>query len=167
MLLNRSEVRRLEKAAREKDRKHLIEWAESYENQILDILRLNYEKAYEEEMQLSISNFITALAYTLIYTEEWQFKKENLSGFLQDLFATVDMFRTGEYKPQDYADNLKQYGFIVDTYDYTKVFKKKNEEYIKLAEEYRQKITEVDKLKSEYERKLEQLNKDSTHSYQN
>ena len=41
-LINRDELRRLEKAAREKDNKHLVAWAEQFEDQI----RREYEKSF-------------------------------------------------------------------------------------------------------------------------
>ena len=65
-LLDRNELRRLEKAAREKDKKHLMEWAIAYE----DMLRKEYEKAYEDEIQNAIDNFLVAIAYTLHFNEK-------------------------------------------------------------------------------------------------
>ena len=31
-----------------------------------------------------------------------------------DLFATVDMFRRGEYSPEDYIQQLKEYGIDLE-----------------------------------------------------
>ena len=60
-LLNRNEIRRLEKAAREKDKKHLLEWAIQFE----DSIRRIFEKEYQDEIQTSVDNFMIAVAYTL------------------------------------------------------------------------------------------------------
>ena len=38
-LINRNDIRRLEKAAREKDKKHLLEWADRLEQQISQDLK--------------------------------------------------------------------------------------------------------------------------------
>ena len=64
--MDRFELRRLEKAAREKDKRHLIDWAKQYEDQIEANLRKEYEKVYQEEIQNSIDNFVVALSYTLV-----------------------------------------------------------------------------------------------------
>ena len=44
--MNRDELRRLQKAARDKDLNKLREWAELYERQLQEILRREYEKLY-------------------------------------------------------------------------------------------------------------------------
>lgn len=42
---------------------------------------------------------------------------------MEDLYVSIDMYRTGEYKPQDYEKELKDNGVLLDHYDYDKVFK--------------------------------------------
>lgn len=114
-ILNRNELRRLEKAAREKDKRHLADWAKQYDNQI----RLEYEKAYHEEIDHSINVFLTAVAYTAHFSEETKLGKKKLPEFMEDLFVSIDMFRTGEYKPEEYKEELEKNGIYQDMYDYT------------------------------------------------
>lgn len=113
-ILNRNELRRLEKAAREKDKRHLVDWAKQYDNQI----RLEYEKAYHEEIDHSINVFLTAVAYTAHFSEETKLGKKKLPEFMEDLFVSIDMFRTGEYKPEEYKEELEKNGIYQDMYDY-------------------------------------------------
>ena len=113
-ILNRNELRRLEKAAREKDKRHLADWAMQYDNQI----RLEYEKAYHEEINHSINVFLTAVAYTAHFSEETKLGKKKLPEFMEDLFVSIDMFRTGEYKPEEYKEELEKNGIYQDMYDY-------------------------------------------------
>ena len=113
-ILNRTELRRLEKAAREKDKRHLVEWANQYDNQI----RLEYEKAYQDEINHSINVFLTAVAYTAHFSEETHLGKKKLPSFMSDLFVTIDMFRTGEYKPEEYKEELEKNGIYPDIYNY-------------------------------------------------
>lgn len=155
--MGRDELRRLQKAAREKDRKHLAEWAEAYEQQVIDCMIAEFEKEYQTQIQSTIDNLIVALAYTLIYSEEWDFNPDNLGDFMSDLFATIDLYRTGEYKPEDYIEDLKKHGLTIDSYDYSKVFKDKDKKYIDLAKQYSDKLDELNKLKLEYETKLQML----------
>ena len=117
-LINRDEIRRLEKAAREKDKKHLVEWAKRYEQQIEFIMRQYYEKMYQEEINDSINNFIFAVAYTAYFSEETNLNNETLPEFMSDLFATIDMYRTGEFTPQEYVKELSDNGFVVDDITY-------------------------------------------------
>lgn len=114
-ILNRNELRRLEKAAREKDKRHLADWAFQYNNQV----RLEYDKIYHEEIDRSINMLLTAVAYTAHFSEETHLGKQNLPSFMEDLFVTIDMFRTGEYKPEEYKEELEKNGIYQDIYDYT------------------------------------------------
>lgn len=105
-LTTREELRRLEKAARDKDKKKLLEWAEQFENQI----KKEYEEVMEEDLGNSIDIMCLALAYTLSYNEKTKFGVDRLTDFLDDFFVTVDMFSTGEYSPEDYAKQLEKKG---------------------------------------------------------
>ena len=156
--MDRFELRRLEKAAREKDKRHLIDWAKQYEDQIEANLRKEYEKVYQEEIQNSIDNFIVALSYTIVYTEEWKFDPNNLAGFLEDLFVTVDMYRTGESSPDQYREDLAKHGVIIDKADYNKIYKEKQARLDSLIEKYLNLIEETEKVKEEYHNKLDSLN---------
>lgn len=139
-LVNRDEIRRLEKAAREKDKKHLAEWAKRYEQMLLNILRKEYEEIYQDEINTSVNNILLALGYTLLYSEEIQIPKERIPDFIDDLMVTVDMYRTGEYKPQDYQEELKNLGVILDDVDYTRVYKKEKQKLLDLINEYEELI---------------------------
>lgn len=132
-LLNRNEIRRLEKAAREKDKKHLLEWARRFE----DSIRRIFEKEYQDEIQTSIDNFMIAVAYTLYFSEETVIKdKKDVGEFMSDLFSTLDLYRTGEYNPQEYKDILNKVGVFFDEYDYSKLYKNKLDKLDRLIKKY-------------------------------
>lgn len=136
-LLDRNELRRLEKAAREKDKKHLMEWAVAYE----DMLRREYEKAYEDEIQNAIDNFLVAIVYTLHFNEKTKFGPKKLADFMEDLMVTVDMYRMGEYKPDEYLEELKKCGVYFEKHDWSKIYREKEGPYQKAvmkAREYLQ-----------------------------
>ena len=106
-IVSREEIRRLEKAARDKDKKKLADWIKSFEIQIDTILRKNYEQAYQDEVIQSVENTMIAVAYTAYFSEENYIDKENIADYMSDLFSTLDLYRTGEYTPQEYKDILK------------------------------------------------------------
>lgn len=123
-IVSREELRRLEKAAKDKNKAKLAEWIKQFEGYLDSMFRKDYVRACQEEVINNFNNIITAVAYTSYFSEENYIDKHNLADFMADLFTTIDMFRTGEYKPQEYADILKQEGVILDNYDSDLVYKK-------------------------------------------
>ena len=142
---NRDEIRRLQKAARDNDKRKLAEWMEQFYAQIYEKLRKEFEKAYHDEVQDGIDNLLLALSYTLYFSEETTIKKENIAEFMSDYLITVDMFRTGEYKPEDYLQQLKEVGIEPAKCDYSHLYKEKQEKLDKLINEYTQKLESFNK----------------------
>lgn len=107
-LFDKNELRRLEKASKEKDKRKLIEWGLQFE----DTIRQEYEKDFEETVQkellLSINNFITAIIYTLHFNEKCKFGGKRIDDFMEDLIATVDGFKDGSYSPRRIQRNIKK-----------------------------------------------------------
>lgn len=126
--MNREELRRLQKAARDNDKRKLLDWGNQFENQI----RAEYEKEFKAELTNAVDNFMIAVAYTLRYCEETEFGQKRLTSFLEDLGVTIDMYRTGEYKPEEYAEDLKKSGVIVKKYDYDKLYRNQKELHNKM-----------------------------------
>ena len=75
-LLDRNEIRRLQKAARDKDIRKLAEWGSQFE----DTIRQEYEKMFEDRVQedllSSIDHFIVAIIYTLHFNEKCKFRRQ-------------------------------------------------------------------------------------------
>ena len=42
---------------------------------------------------------------------------------MDDLFVSVEMFRKGEYKPEEYEEQLKEDGIIIAKYDYDRLYR--------------------------------------------
>lgn len=122
--MNRNELRRLEKAAREKDKTKLLDWASQFESQISSELIKRYEQSYHDQIQCAIDTFLVANWYALHFSEETNLQKSDIASFIEDLLVTVDMFRTGEYTVADYEKILKDDGIVLETYDYDRIFKK-------------------------------------------
>lgn len=122
--MDRNEVRRLQKAARDNNKLALGEWATKFENGIRREFEREYEKAFQAELAASIDNFLTATAYTALFSEETHLNKDTLPSFMEDLFVTIDMFRTGEYSPEEYKNALKENGVEVEDYSYRSTMSK-------------------------------------------
>lgn len=108
-MFNRDELRRLEKAAKDKNKTKLIDWANQFEDQ----LRQEYENAFKQELSDAIDNFVLTIVYTLHFNEKTKFGGKRIDDFMSDLFVTIDYFRTNEYSPEEYREQLLQDGINV------------------------------------------------------
>lgn len=117
-LINREEIRRLEKAAREKDKKHLSEWAKSLEYRLSADMQKHYEKMYQDELANAIDTFILTIIYTLYNDSNIIIKKGKVPLFLDNLLKNIDRFRTGEAKKEDYEHYLTKDDIQIKDYHY-------------------------------------------------
>lgn len=112
-LFNANELRRLEKAARDKDKRKLVDWAKQFEVQLNQEYEKKYEQSYQEQLLQAIDNYMVAIVYSLHFSEETKFGKKRLNRFLSDVLVTIDMFRTGEYNPEEYKEILLKDGIEI------------------------------------------------------
>lgn len=135
MTLSRDDYRKIKgysKAEMEK-------WIQIRENVMYQTLRKQFNNAYKEELDNSIQNFLFAIAYTLHWNEDVAIDSDKMASFMQDLFVTVDLFRTGDYKPEDYAEELKKDGVEFKPYDYDKIYR----EHVGMITEKHNKVSKV------------------------
>ena len=142
-LMNKDELRRLEKAVKDKNKAKLYEWAVQFEEQVIDLYRNVYDKRYRDDIQEAIINYEIAVAYTMHFSEETQFGQDQLTSFLEDLMVTLDMYRTGESDPTQYLEELKENGVILPPYDYSRVYRERLEELDSLIAQYRARLKEL------------------------
>lgn len=139
--LNRDEYRTIKGMSKEQMEK----WLQGYYNVIYNNLRKEFEDAYKDELDSSIQNFITAIAYTLHYNEEVHLQRDELVSFMDDLFVSVDMFRKGEYRPEEYEEQLKEDGIEIAKYDYDRLYREKDAPY---KEKYKELVKFLNETKS-------------------
>lgn len=108
-MITSADVRRLEKAAREKDKAHLTEFLRQYETQVAETYRISYEKRYEEMTNQFAAVFNIVFWYTLIFSEETWIDKDNLKGFIDDFNVTYAMVGKGELSETQMREDLKKY----------------------------------------------------------
>lgn len=134
MRLSRDEFRTLKGFSKDQMEK----WLQGYYNVTYNSLRKEFEDAYKDELDSSVQNFITAIAYTLHYNEDVHLQHDELNSFMEDLFVSVELFRKGEYNPDDYKEQLKEDGIVIADYDYDRLYREKDapykEKYDKLVE---------------------------------
>ena len=141
MKLNRDEFRKLKSFSREQMEK----WLQGYYNVTYNSIRKEFNEVYKDEIDNSVQNFIIAIAYTLHYNEDIHLQQDELHSFMEDLFVSVDMFRKGEYNPDDYREQLKEDGIIIEEYDYDRLYREKDAPY---KEKYEQLVKFLNETKS-------------------
>lgn len=118
-MLSREEYRKIKGYSKSE----MERWLQLEQNIMYNTLRKQFDNAYREELDSSIQNFLFAIAYTLHFNEDIAINNEKMSSFMDDLFVTVDMFRRGEYKPEDYEKELEKEGVKFRPYDYDKIYR--------------------------------------------
>lgn len=151
MRLSRDEFRSIKGMSKEQ----MERWLQGYYNVTYNSLRKEFEDAYKDELDSSIQNFITAIAYTLHYNEDVHLQHDELVSFMDDLFVSVEMFRKGEYNPDDYKEQLKGDGIEIAKYDYDRLYREKDapykekyEELVKFLNETKSKAKIVEDIKT-------------------
>lgn len=107
--IHRADIRRLWRAAKEKDWTYLTDWLRQFDDQV----RKDYENAFQKELGDAIDNFCVAIAYALRFSEKTKFGNKRIKEFMDDIFVTVDMFTKGEYNPEDYKKQLAESGITI------------------------------------------------------
>ena len=150
MKLNRDEYRTIKSMSKEQMEK----WLYNRNVTMYNALRKEFNDAYKDELDGSVQNFITAIAYTLHFNDDVHLQNDELAGFMDDLFVSVDMFRKGEYKPEEYEEQLREDGIEIAKYDYDRLYREKDapykekyEELVKFIKETKSRAKIVDDLK--------------------
>lgn len=141
MKLSRDEFRTLKGFSKEQMEK----WLQGYYNITYNSLRKEFNDVYKDELDSSVQNFITAIVYTLHYNEDVHLQHDELNSFMEDLFVSVEMFRKGEYRPEEYREQLKEDGIIIAEYDYDRLYREKDAPY---KEKYEQLVKFLNETKS-------------------
>ena len=150
MKLNRDEYRTIKSMSKEQ----MENWLQRYYDVTYNGLRKEFETAYKDELNNSIQNFITAIGFTLHYSDEIHLQYDELASFMNDLFVSVDLFRKGEYNPEDYREQLREDGIEIAKYDYDRLYREKDAPYkekyeklVKFLEETKSKAKVIDEIK--------------------
>ena len=139
MKLNRDEYRTIKSMSKEQMEK----WLYNRNVTMYNALRKEFNDAYKDELDSSVQNFITAIAYTLHFNDDVHLQNDELAGFMDDLFVSVDMFRKGEYRPEEYEEQLREDGIQIAKYDYDRLYREKDAPYKEKYEELVKFITET------------------------
>lgn len=146
-IITREDIRRLEKAAREKDKKHLKEFLAQYENQVADAYIKEMQRKYVKMTEDFADSFLTVLMYCATLSEDCKVDKDNIQGFIKDVNVTFEMLGKGEIGEEEMKKALSDEGVtlsdrIVDPFSLI-----------------RDELTRLDNLFTKYDDLIDQLHK--------
>lgn len=105
-LFNTNELNRLQRCAKNKDKKEIIKWGQEFERRIAEHYRKRYNDYYLQEYFERLKDIDTAVMYTLHFCETTKFGNKRLKELMDDLTATFKGFYEGAFKRKDYRQML-------------------------------------------------------------
>ena len=101
-VVTKEEIKRLQRAAKDKNIGHLGDWATQFEKQISQ----EYEQEFKRQISESLEHIYIAIVYTLRFSELTNFGAKRIDAFMKDLLSTVENFKTGAYEPRRIQRNI-------------------------------------------------------------
>lgn len=105
-MLNTNELNRLQRCAKNKDKKEIIKWAQDFEARLADLYHERYKKYYLSEYEQRLKDLDTALIYTLHFGETTKFGNKRLKGTMDDLSTVISDMHSGQFNNNDLREML-------------------------------------------------------------
>lgn len=112
-LFNTNELNRLQRCAKNKDKKEIIKWGQEFEAMLNKKFYDIYKKQYMIWLEETFKDLDTALMYTLHFNEYTKFGNKRLKSVMDDLGVTMKGFYKQEFKREDYNKMLKEDGIKI------------------------------------------------------
>ena len=112
-LFNTNELNRLQRCAKNKDKKEIIKWGQEFEAMLNKKFYDIYKKQYMIWLEETFKDLDTALMYTLHFNEYTKFGNKRLKSVMDDLSITMRGFYKGEFERKDYNKMLTDDGINI------------------------------------------------------
>lgn len=109
-MLDTNELNRLQRCAKNKDKKEIIKWAEEFEKRLHAKYYEIYKKQYIIWLEETFKDLDTALMYTLHFNEYTKFGQKRLKSVMDDIAATMRGLYKKEFSREDYNKMLRDDG---------------------------------------------------------
>lgn len=110
---NTNELNRLQRCAKNKDKKEIIKWGQEFEAMLNKKFYDIYKKQYLIWLEETFKDLDTALMYTLHFNEYTKFGNKRLKSVMDDLAITLKGFYKGEFERKDYNKMLLDDGINI------------------------------------------------------
>ena len=95
-MFDTNELNRLQRCAKNKDKKEIIKWAQDFEARLSELYHQRYKEYYLEEYKERLKKIDTALLFSLHFGA-----------------ATIKSFYSGEFSQEEYRRMLKDDGINI------------------------------------------------------
>ena len=112
-MFDTNELNRLQRCAKNKDKKEIIKWAQDFEARLSELYHQRYKEYYLEEYKERLKKIDTALLFSLHFGEDTNFDNDKLKSTMDDLAATIKSFYSGEVSQEEYRRMLKDDGINI------------------------------------------------------
>ena len=110
---NTNELNRLQRCAKNKDKREIIKWGQEFEAMLNKKFYDIYKKQYMIWLEETFKDLDTALMYTLHFNEYTKFGNKRLKSVMDDLSTTMRGFYKGEFERKDYNKMLTDDGINI------------------------------------------------------
>lgn len=110
---NTNELNRLQRCAKNKDKKEIIKWGKEFEDRLNKKYYELYKKQYMIWLDETFKDLDTALMYTLHFNESTKFGNKRLKSVMDDLAVTMRGFYRKEFNREEYNKMLKADGIKI------------------------------------------------------
>ena len=112
-MFDTNELNRLQRCAKNKDKKEIIKWGQEFEAMLNKKFYEIYKKQYMIWLEETFKDLDTALMYTLHFNEYTKFGNKRLKSVMDDLAITLKGFYKGEFERKDYNKMLTDDGINI------------------------------------------------------
>lgn len=112
-IFDTNELNRLQRCAKNKDKKEIIKWGQEFEDRLNKKYYEIYKKQYMIWLKETFKDLDVALMYTLHFNESTKFGKKRLKSVMNDLVVTMQGFHKKEFNRKEYNKMLKDDGINV------------------------------------------------------
>ena len=112
-MLNTSELNRLQRCAKNKDKKEILKWGQDFENRLSELYHKRYKEYYSQELQERLKDIDVGIIYALHYNENTKFGNKRLKEFMNDLATTINGFYKDGFTRNDYIQMLRDDGIKI------------------------------------------------------
>jgi len=116
-LFDKNELRRLEKAAKDKNKTKVAEWGKDFERRLSTEFNKKYRDKYINELKERLKDLDVAVMFALHFNENTKFGNKRLKDFMDDLAATMRGFYKDDFDRAEYKKMLEDDGINLDEED--------------------------------------------------
>lgn len=109
-MFDTNELNRLQRCAKNKDKKEIIKWGQEFENRLHTKYYEIYKKQYTIWLEETFKDLDTAMMYTLHFNEYTKFGNKRLKSVMDDLAVTMRGFYKKEFNREEYNKMLRDDG---------------------------------------------------------